>query len=113
METHAAIDSPLVTCEPVISETLYLLRFVRGAAGAILASIEQGALEIPFKLRTSAARVRKLMEKYVDLPVSFADACLIQMADELDTADILTLDRDFLNYRWRRNRCFNLLVPLD
>jgi predicted nucleic acid-binding protein len=113
MKTHQAIDNPLITCEPVIAETIYLLRFVRGSAGAVLASIEQGALEIQFKLSTSAVRVRKLMEKYIDLPASFADACLIHMADELDTADILTLDRDFRHYRWRRNRSFNLLVPLD
>ncbi len=113
VKVHEEINSSFVTCEPVIAETLYLLRFVHGAAGAILASIGQGILEIPFKLRTSPVRIGKLMEKYVDLPASFADACLIQMADELDTGDILTLDRDFLHYRWRRNRSFNLLVPLD
>ena len=53
------------------------------------------------------------MEKYVGLSASFADACLVHMADELNSGDILTLDRDFRHYRWRRNRSFNLLVPLD
>lgn len=50
------------------------------------------------------------MQKYRDLPISFADACLIQMADELDTGDILTLDSDFEHYRWRKTRHFNLLI---
>jgi predicted nucleic acid-binding protein len=113
MKTHEAIDNRLVTCEPVIAETLYMLRVVRGAADAILASVEHGALEVQFNLSASAVRVRKIMEKYVSLPASFADACLVHMADELNTGDILTLDSDFRHYRWRRNRTFNLLVPLD
>ena len=36
-----------------------------------------------------------------------------RIGEELDTGDILTLDRDFESYRWRRNRPFHLLVPLD
>ena len=57
--------------------------------------------------------VKALMAKYRDIPADFADACLIAMADQLDTGDILTLDSDFAHYRWRRTRAFNLLIPLD
>lgn len=113
MQAHELVDHPMATGEAVVTESLYLLRFVRGAASGILSSIEQGALEIRFDLSNSALRVRKLLEKYVDVPASLADVCLIQMADELDTGDILTLDKDFRHYRWRRNRSFNLLIPLD
>jgi uncharacterized protein len=49
----------------------------------------------------------------VDLPVDFADACLVQLADELNTGNILTLDRDFEFYRSRRIRPFRLLIALD
>jgi hypothetical protein len=35
------------------------------------------------------------------------------LADVLNTGDILTLDSHFRHYRWRRNRRFNLLIPLD
>ena len=45
-------------------------------------------------------------------PKSCSDACLIQLADELGTGDILTLDRDFERFRWRRTRPFSHLVPL-
>ena len=47
------------------------------------------------------------------VPTDFADACLVHMADQLDTGDILTLDSDFMHYRWRRTRRFRLLVPLE
>jgi predicted nucleic acid-binding protein len=53
------------------------------------------------------------MHKYRDTPADFADACLIHMANQLDTGDILTLDSDFGHYRWRRNRRFRNLVPLE
>jgi predicted nucleic acid-binding protein len=108
-----AMEQPAVTCEAVVSESFYMLRHVHGAVADILATIENGALEIRFQLARSAGKVRALLEKYRDLPASFADACLVQMADELDTGDILTLDSDFKHYRWRRNRRFNLFIPLD
>jgi len=108
-----ALEQPAVTCEAVVSESCYMLRQVDGAVADILATIASRALGIRFQIDRSAEKVRALLEKYSDLPASIADACLIQMADELDTGDILTLDRDFRHYRWRRNRVFNLLVPLD
>ena len=62
---------------------------------------------------TEYQKVQRYYTKYRDTPADFADACLIAMADELDTGDILTLDSDFAHYRWRRTRSFNLLIPLD
>jgi uncharacterized protein len=112
-QLHQRLDNPLATCEAVIAESLHLLHSLPRAKRDILASIDKGILEIRFSLSNSAGKVQSLMEKYIDTPADFADACLIQMADELDTGDILTLDRDFRHYRWRRNRSFNLLVPLD
>ncbi len=39
-----------------------------------------------------------------------ADACLVHLAGELQTADILTLDSDFEIYRWGANKPFQLLL---
>lgn len=112
----AALDrvhQPLVTCEAVITEAIYHLRRIPGAPQAILASVQDGCLEISFRLAGGASHVLATYTKYADTPCDFADACLIAMANELDTGDILTLDSDFKHYRWRRNRAFNLLIPLD
>ncbi|HEY6445496.1 MAG TPA: PIN domain-containing protein [Acidobacteriaceae bacterium] len=107
------VDRPLVTCEAVISESCYLLRRVPGAKESILANVEAGVFNIGFQLVHSVAAVRGIMRKYSDQPVDFADACLIRMADELDTGDILTLDSDFRTYRWRGTRTFHLLVASE
>ena len=119
-ETHHAqcvtviegLERPLATCEAVIAESCYLLRGLPGAAETILENVARGVFQIPFQLSRSAASVRAIMRKYRNLRADFADACLIHLADELNTGDILTLDRDFESYRWRRYRPFCLLVAL-
>jgi predicted nucleic acid-binding protein len=106
------LDRPLVTCEAVIMESCHLLRRFPGAAEAVVANVEQGEFEIPFAFSRAASAVRSILRKYHDVPTDFADACLVQMADELNTGEILTLDSDFTVYRWRNNRPFELLIPV-
>ena len=44
--------------------------------------------------------VVRLMERYASVPMDFADATLVLLADELDAHDVLTLDRrGFATYR--------------
>lgn len=107
-----SLEQPLVTCEAVIAEACYLLRRLPGAPEAVLENVELGVFQIPFQLFRSSASVRRIIRKYRDQPADFADACLIQLADELDTGDILTLDQDFASYRWRRSHAFRLLIDL-
>jgi uncharacterized protein len=111
-EAIATIGNPFVTWEAVIAESCYMLRNIPGAMEEVLTNVARGIFELPFRLLNSAANVEAIMDKYRDTPADFAAACLIQMADELDTGDILTLDSNFLCYRWRKTKSFNLLVAL-
>jgi hypothetical protein len=43
------------------------------------------------------------MQKYADLPMTLADACLVHMTEALADPVLLTTDTDFRIYR-RRNR---------
>ena len=112
VQFHLESKNRLMTCEAVINEAIYMLRKQATAMKGILESIRCGALELPFRLGDHAASVAELIEKYSDTPADLADACLIQMADGLNTGDILTLDSDFLHYRWRKTKPFNLLIPI-
>ena len=105
--------NPLVTCQAVVAESLRLLRRTPEAARGILASVEAGILQVGFQLLPSAGTVRAILRKYRDTPADFADACLIHMADELNTGDILTLDSEFKHYCWRRTRHYHMLIPMD
>ena len=110
---YNSFAGPLFTTEACITEALHLLGHARAAVEAILTNVRQGALVVPFRLGDCASDIAYLMSKYADTPCDFADACLIHMAGELNTGDILTLDSDFEHYRWGRNKRFNLLVSSD
>lgn len=105
----AGLAGPLVTCEAVIAEACYLLRAVPRAADAVLENVERGVFEIPFRLDRATRGVRALMRRYANVPMAFADACLVHLAEELGAGRILTLDDDFAVYRWRRSRVFERL----
>ena len=106
------LAAPLMTCEAVIAESCYLLRRLPGAAEAVLANIVSGIFQVPFQLAHSASQVQRVIRKYRDRQVDLADACLVHLAGELGTGEILTLDSDFEIYRWGANRRFRLLIPL-
>lgn len=109
----AGIQQSIVTCEAVIAESCYLMQAIPAAIDKVLENVADGTFQIPFRLSECAVEVGSLQRKYRDTPADFADACLIAMANQLGTGDILTVDSDFKHYRWRRNRTFNLLIPLD
>jgi predicted nucleic acid-binding protein len=108
----ATLEDPLVTCEAVIAQSCYLLRDVRGAPEAVLGNVAQDTFLIPFRLHGRASHVLRLMKKYEDVPMDFADACLVHLAEELRIGRILTLDSGFRVYRWGRKRPFDLLLEL-
>lgn len=110
VEIVAQLDAPLVTCEAVIAESCHLVRHLPTASDVILENVERGVFEIPFRLDRAAKAIRGLMRRYATVPMDFADACLVHLADELDTGRILTLDGDFDVYRWGRARPFELLL---
>jgi len=106
------VVGPLVTCEAVIAEACYLLRRTHGAPEAVLKNVSTGVFQTPVRLVDRATSIEKLLTKYRDVPMDLADACLVDLADQTDTGQILTLDSDFEIYRWRSRRKFDLMVDL-
>ena len=110
IEALGETRGPLVTCEPVIAESCYLLRALPGAADAVLENVRIGVFQTPFRLSDAAASLQRILRKYRDREIDLADACLIHLAGELNTGDILTLDGDFETYRWATRKPFRLLL---
>jgi predicted nucleic acid-binding protein len=110
----AEIEAPLLTCESVIAEACYLLRGIKNAADVVLENVESGAFLIPYRVVGRTKALRRLLKKYANVPMDFADACLVDMADEYQTGRIITLDSDFYIYRWGKNRPFEFVAePLS
>src|SRR5687767_5803236 len=68
---------PWRTCEAALTEAFYLLG--AEAAAPLIALLRRTELLISFNLRENQEPVLKLMQKYSDVPMSLADACLVRM----------------------------------
>ena len=101
---------PLVTTLASITETLHLLDFNRNAQIDFLEWISRGAIEIYNIQNNDFKRLKDLTEKYRDLPMDFADSCLVYLAEKLSIYTIATIDRDFTIYRIQGKKKFKTIL---
>jgi predicted nucleic acid-binding protein len=100
---------PWRTCEAALSEAFYLI----GPQGApALAALLRRAAVVPaFHFDESTESVLRLMQKYADVPMSFADACLVRMTETLNDPVLLTTDADFRIYRRHSRQAIPCILP--
>ena len=97
-ETKAAQhERPWRTCEAALSEAFFMLGPT--GASALLALLQRRAVTVSFELGGNLSPVLALLQKYTDVPMSLADACLVRMTELLSDPIILTTDSDFSIYR--------------
>ncbi|HEU0155784.1 MAG TPA: PIN domain-containing protein [Stellaceae bacterium] len=106
----ANLATPILTCEPVLTETCFLLHRARVPAARLLSKIEPGGLQIAIRLADEIGAISRLMHRYRDLPMALADACLVRLA-EISGLPICTLDSDFAIYRAGRRSRLSLISP--
>ena len=100
---------PWRTCEAVLSEAFHLLG-TRGAP-ALITLLRRRALIAAFDLDNDVESVLKLLQKYADVPMSLADACLVRMTETLPDPVILTTDSDFRIYRRHSRQRVPRMMP--
>ncbi len=106
------INPPLITCEAVISESCFLLeRFEQSQKQDIMKLMQIGFIVTPFCLQTEIENIQQLMLKYQNVPMSFADACLVRLSEKYTNSSILTLDSDFNIYRKQTNQIIPVIMP--
>lgn len=107
------LREPLITTLPVVTETCYLLQQRAGVSRALafVGCLRQGGCTLFQLQNTLLARIEELMRQYANLPMDFADASLVVLAETLGHGRILSTDRrDFDAYRWQNQHPFiNLL----
>ena len=108
------LTEPLITTHPVICEICYLLVASGGVSQEcqFLIDISEQAFQIFDSQPAHFQRMASLIQQYADLPMDYADASLVVLAEHLQHGKILTVDRrDFLIYRWNHLNPFeNLLL---
>ncbi len=100
--------------EPVLTEVLYLLNFSVKAQMAALEFVLRNIVTLAPSTGQSLHAAGTLMQKYADLPMDFADATLVCLANESKVLNIVTLDhRDFSLYRTSDNQTFTLYPEVN
>lgn len=105
------MSAPLLTCEAVLSETHFLLRGSPLALQSIMKMSLAGAFTVAFNFEDEKLAIRKLLEKYADVPMSFADACLVRMSELYPDSVVFTLYSDFKIYRRNGKQPIPLIFP--
>ena len=108
----AAFSGTLVTTGAVVTEAMHFVGGQPGGSEALAGLLDDAQVDIrdcfaPGELHAAG----KLMKKYADCPMDFADATLVMLAEETGFDHILTLDgRGFRTYRFRGTKRFALVL---
>jgi|SRR5689334_4012535 predicted nucleic acid-binding protein len=108
-EQASRFRPPWMTCEAVLSETFYLL----GGLGirSVASLLRRGILICSYRFADNPEAVLKLLEKYSQVPMSFADACLVRMTEIVNDPTLLTTDTDFRIYRRHGRQVIPCVLP--
>jgi len=83
----------IVSTEAVLTEATHLLSGVAGGREACIDFFLSGGATLVPSDGSSLRRCRELLRQYRDVPMDFADATLVALAEELGTKKVFTLAR--------------------
>jgi predicted nucleic acid-binding protein len=110
-EQWQRLSPPLLTCEAVITEAAFLLQRQRKSRAALFELIRRNVVQLDFDLTKELPAIATLVERYGDVPMSLADACLVRMSELWTDARVFTLDEDFRLYRRHGRQAIPLIAP--
>ncbi len=100
----------LVTGIASITETMHMLDFNRNAQLDFIQWVINGGVIIEDIENEELIRIKYLLDKYQDLPMDFADACLVYLGEKFGIDTIATIDRDFTIYRIKGRKKFKMAI---
>lgn len=106
------LQDPLVTCEAVLTETLFLMQRSGINPDGLFELIAHNDLCVRaiFKNKTQK-HIYAYIKTYTNLSCSFADAYLVQLYETLKNTTIFTIDSDFSNYRDSKDNPLSTISP--
>lgn len=105
------LQPPIFTCQAVLTEAWHLLAESGPSRNALARLHKVGVLRVGLDFEPAAATVWRLLEKYADTPMDFADACLVAMIENDPKARVWTTDSDFQIYRRNGRHALSLIAP--
>jgi len=74
------LKAPFYTCESVLSETFFLLQRAHVSQRGFIEILTTDKIDVSYSYQDHVSRIQGIIKTYANLPASFADACLLQMA---------------------------------
>jgi hypothetical protein len=103
----------LLTTTAVITEAMHLVATARRGPALLAEFVAQSGIQVfDFSEPAALAEAARRMEKYANIPMDYADATLVLLAERLGTFEILTLDyRGFTVFRSSQGKSFSMVLP--
>ena len=95
---------PLLTCEPVLAEAVYLLRGLSSGSARVFELIRRGAVTVGFRLADELEPVQRVIARYGSSRTDLADACLVRMSEVYADPVVVTIDSQFRDVYRRHGR---------
>jgi predicted nucleic acid-binding protein len=111
LEVFGRLVPPVFTCEAVLSEAQFLLHDRGGDPLAVLDWVRLGAVSLSFSAGAEIGRLLALQRSYQNLPMDFADACLVRMTELHSRSRVLTTDAHFRIYRRNGRQQIPVIAP--
>jgi uncharacterized protein len=109
-EALAALQPPLLTCWPVLTETAWLLRRQPAALDKLFAAFDAGMLSLLMLDADAVGWIAAFLRRYESSAIQLADAALAYLAERENIRTVFTLDRrDFSIIRVKRNRSLRII----
>ena len=111
IEQFQKLPAPFLTCDAVLTETFFLVRKLPHGTSKFFELLNSGLLDIDFSMVAEGAALVPLVQRYANVPMSLADACLVRLSKLHPRTVVFTLDRDFQIYRRDGRQPIPLLMP--
>lgn len=105
------LGGSLSTCDAVVSETCFLIGLRPRVLRRLDGWFNHGEIRVEYESQNMVGHAFALMDAYSNVPMSYADACLVCMVEARPRARVFTLDSDFRIYRQRNRRVIPLIAP--
>ena len=80
-----------LTCAPILTEAGSLLQRGGGTPTVLLKALRTGILNANFEVHAEVAALEAVMDRYSDVPMSLADACLVLLSERHQDCRVLTV----------------------
>lgn len=111
VECFKIIEAPVLSCESVLAETWHLLGAVPHSRSKLSCLHSDGIIQVPLEFQAQSGSIWRLLEKYDDIPMHLAHACVVRLSEIYPKHQVWTVDSDFKFYRRNQRAVIPLLAP--